>query len=339
MTKKGKVIVAMSGGVDSGMAASILKDQGFEVTGIFMRLNYRSGAIEKKAREIAELLKIPFLVLDLRKEFNKKIINYFLKELKKGNTPNPCVFCNEEIKFGLFFEKARKLKPDFMATGHYVKIKKQGKEVGVLKAEDKTKDQTYFLWRLNQDKLRRVLFPMGGLIKEKVKKEALKKGFPIFPYSESQEICFIQGKTEDFLKKNLRAKKGKIVDEKGKVLGQHQGLWFYTIGQRKGIGFAGGPYYVIKKDARKNLLIVSKNEKLLLQKKMQLKNVNWLRKVSLPLKVKARIRYGQKESRARVYSKNKKIFLEFEKSQRAITSGQSAVFYQKDELLGGGIIT
>lgn len=338
MMKRGKVIVAMSGGLDSGITASILKDQGFEVTGIFMRLSPQSRAAEEKARKIAKLLKIPFLVLDLRKEFKEKIINYFLEELRKGNTPNPCVFCNEEIKFGLFFEKAKKLKPDFMATGHYARIKKQGKEVRVLKAKDKTKDQTYFLWRLSQAKLRRALFPLGDLIKEDVKKKALKKGFPIFPYSESQEICFILGKTEDFLKKNLKTKKGKILDEKGKVLGEHQGLWFYTIGQRKGIGFGGGPYYVIGKEVKKNILIVSKNEKLLFQKKIRLKKVNWLREIKLPLKVKARIRYGQRETLARVYAKNNKTFLEFEKPQRAITPGQSAVFYQKDELLGGGVI-
>jgi len=336
--KKGKVIVAMSGGVDSGMAASILKDRGFEVTGIFMRLNSQSEAAEEKARKTAKLLKVPFFVFDLRKEFKERIISYFLKELKKGNTPNPCVFCNEEIKFGLFFEKAGKLNPDFMATGHYARIKKQGSQIRVLKAKDKTKDQTYFLWRLNQKKLRKALFPMGDLIKENAKKEARKKGFLVFPYAESQEICFIQGKTEEFLKKSLKTKKGKIVDEKGNVLGEHQGLWFYTIGQRKGIGFSGGPYYVIKKKFNNNTLVVSKNEKLLFQKVIQLKNVNWLSKIKFPLKVKARIRYGQKESPAKVYLKNKKTFLEFEKSQRAITPGQSAVFYQKDELLGGGII-
>ncbi len=338
MTTRDKVIVAMSGGVDSGMAASILKDRGLEVTGVFMRLIVQSGAAEEKARKIAKLLKIPFMVLDLKKEFKKIVISRFLEELKKGNTPNPCVFCNEEIKFGLFFEKAGKLKPDFMATGHYVKLKRQGKEIRVLKAEDKIKDQTYFLWRLSQKKLKRALFPIGDLLKQDVKKKALKKGFPVFPYSESQEICFTFGRTEEFFKKNLKTKKGTIVDEKGKVLGWHKGLWFYTIGQRKGIGFGGGPYYVIRKDVKKNTLIVSKNEKLLFRKETQLKKVNWLRKIKIPVKVKARIRYGQKETLARVYLKDNKTFLEFEKPQRAITPGQSAVFYQKDELLGGGII-
>ncbi len=336
--KKSRVAVALSGGIDSGIAASILKEQGLETVGVFMRLNPDFKGAEEKAKGIAKVLNIPFFVLDLRKEFKERIIKQFLEELKKGNTPNPCVFCNEQIKFGLFFEKAKVFQPDLFATGHYARIKKEGKEIKLLQARDKTKDQTYFLWRLNQKKLSKVLFPLGNLLKEDIKREAQNKNFPVFPYRESQEICFIPEKSEQFLKKNLKTKKGKIIDEKGRVLGEHQGLWFYTIGQRKGIGLGGGPYYVIKKNSKSNVLIVSKDETLLFQKIIELKKVNWLRKVKLPLKVKAKIRYGQKEALAKVYSKNKKIILEFEKSQRAITPGQSAVFYQQGELLGGGII-
>ncbi len=336
--KKSRTAVALSGGIDSGIAASTLKEQGFEVMGFFMRLNPDFKEAEEKARGIASVLNIPFFVFDLRKEFKERIIKQFLEELKKGITPNPCVFCNEQIKFGLFSEKVKRFKPDFIATGHYARIKKEGKKIKLLQAKDKTRDQTYFLWRLNQKKLNKVLFPLGNLLKENIKREAQKKNFPVFPYSESQEICFIPEKLEQFLKKNLRTKKGKIVNEKGKVLGEHQGLWFYTIGQRKGIGLAGGPYYVVRKNYKSNVLIVSKDENLLFQKRIELKKVNWLRKVNLPLKVKAKIRYGQKEAPARVYSKSKKLILEFEKDQRAITPGQSAVFYQKGELLGGGII-
>ena len=321
----------MSGGVDSGMTASILKDQEYDVVGVFMRLNDSSKTSETKARNIAKKLGIPFSVVDLRNEFNKRIINYFLEELKRGNTPNPCVFCNEQIKFGLLFDN---FDSDFFATGHYVKIK----DGHIFKAKDPKKDQTYFLWRLKNKQLQKALFPMGDLIKENVKKEAFKKEFPIFPYVESQEICFIPGKTEDYLKKKLKTKKGNIIDEKGKVLGVHNGLWFYTIGQRKGIGFSGGPYFVIAKDNKKNVLIVSKNEKLLLKKTIQLKDVNWINKVKIPIKVSAKIRSGQKEVLGKVYKKGSKYYLEFNKPVKAVTPGQSAVFYKGKELLGGGII-
>lgn len=326
-----KVIVAISGGVDSGIAASILKNQGFKVIGVFMRLNDNFKKSEIKAKAIAKNLNISFSVLDLRKEFKKIIINCFLEELKKGNTPNPCVFCNEQIKFGLLFDK---FFPYLVATGHYVKIK-NGR---IFKARDIKKDQTYFLWRLKKRQLQKIIFPLGELTKENVKKQAINKKFPIFPYIESQEICFIQGKIEDYLKKKLKTKKGNIVDEKGKVLGTHNGLWFYTIGQRKGIGFSGGPYYVISKDSKKNLLIVSKNEKLLFKKQLQLKNINWINKIELPADLKIKIRYGQKEVLGRVYKEKNKHVLEFNKPQRAVTPGQSAVFYKKNELIGGGII-
>ncbi|MDD5012895.1 MAG: tRNA 2-thiouridine(34) synthase MnmA [Candidatus Pacebacteria bacterium] len=323
-----KVVLAMSGGIDSAMAASILKDQGFEVIGVFMRLNNPTEQLEK-AKKIAKALNIDLKVIDVRKEFKKLIIDYFLEQLKKGNTPNPCVMCNELIKFELFIKKTKKFKPDFIATGHYARIKNNR----IFKAKDESKDQTYFLWRIKN--LDKVLFPLGDSLKEDLIKQAKNKKLPVFPYKESQEICFISGTTNEFLKKKLKFIKGDIVDEKGKILGEHNGLFFYTIGQRKGIGLSGGPYYVIKKDFKKNRLIVSSNEKLLLNKEVKLKDIKWINKQGLPLKIKAKIRYGQKEVEA-ILSKNK--VLKFKSPQRAITPGQSAVFYKGKELIGGGII-
>ena len=323
-----KVILAISGGIDSGMAASILKDQGFEVVGVFMRLDNSIEQLEK-AKKIAKILNIDFKTIDVRNDFKKTIISYFLEELKKGNTPNPCVMCNELIKFGLFVEKTKKFKPDFIATGHYAKIKNNR----IFKARDENKDQTYFLWRIKN--LNNVLFPLGDSLKEDLIKQAKKKKFPVFPYKESQEICFISGNIEDFLKKKIKSIKGDIVNEKGKVLGKHNGLFLYTIGQRKGIGLSGGPYYVIKKDFKKNRLVVSINEKLLLKLEVKLKDIKWTNKQKLPIKIKAKIRYGQKEVEAILF-KNK--VLKFKKTQRAITPGQSAVFYKGKEMIGGGII-
>lgn len=325
-----KVVVALSGGLDSAMAAIILKDQGYDVIGVFMRLNNYSD--ESKARKIAKILKIDFKVIDLRKEFKKLIIEYFLEELKKGNTPNPCVACNELIKFKLFIEKTNKFKPDFIATGHYAKIKNKR----IFKAKDSSKDQTYFLWRIKN--LEKIIFPLGDRFKKDLIIEAKKKKLPVFPYEESQEVCFVFGSIEDYLKKKIKNKKGNIIDDKGKVLGTHNGLWFYTIGQRKGIGLSGGPYYVIKKDIKKNQLIVSKNDKLLIQKEIKLKNINWINKQKLSIKVKAKIRYGQKEVSGILLKKGKNIILRFNKGERAITPGQSAVFYKGNELIGGGII-
>jgi len=201
-----KVLLAMSGGIDSGMAASILKDQGYDVIGVFMRLN--NFLDENKARKIAKILNIDFKVIDLRKDFKKLIINCFLEELKKGNTPNPCVVCNELIKFKLFIEKTKKLNSDFIATGHYATIKNKR----IFKPKDSSKDQTYFLWRINN--LDKILFPLGDKLKKDLIAEAQKKKFPVFPYKESQEICFIPGSIEDFLKKRIKNKRGILLMKK-----------------------------------------------------------------------------------------------------------------------------
>jgi len=343
-----KVVVAMSGGIDSSVAAALLKRKNFEVMGVFMKLvdlpSFRNN--EKIAKKVAEILKIKFLVLDLRKEFKKRVIDYFLREYKKGRTPNPCIVCNKEIKFGLLLEKALSLGFDFVATGHYVlkrEIENKNSKIiyKLFRAKDKEKDQSYFLWQLNQKQLKHILFPIGDYTRKEVENLARKFKLPVLKAKKSVEICFIQTIIDDFLKKYLKEALGKIIDKNGKVIGKHQGLWFYTIGQRKGIGLPGGPYYVLEKDLKRNFLVVTKEEKDLYKKALICENVNWIsgKKPKLPLKIKAKIRYRQNSTSAIIKKlKVKKYKLIFKRPQRAITAGQSVVFYKGQNLLGGGII-
>jgi tRNA-uridine 2-sulfurtransferase len=339
--KNNKVIVALSGGVDSSVSAALLKRAGFNVKGIFFRLykgpNFKEG--EKSARKIAKILNIPFSVLDLRKKFKEKIISYFLKEQKAGHTPNPCVLCNKEIKFNFLIREAQKQKADFVATGHYARIKNNK----IYTAKDKNKDQSYFLWKLNQKQLKRILFPIGEISsKEETRAIARKIKLPVFNKKESQEICFIRGSIKDFLKNNLKIKAGDILDKKGKIIGKHQGLYFYTIGQRKGIQAAGGPWYALNKDLKSNNLIVSNQEKYLEKKELIAKDINWLsgEKPKLPSKIKTKIRSRSPLALAKIIKEtSNSLKVIFDKPQKAITPGQSIVFYSREELIGGGIIS
>lgn len=355
--KPQKVLVAMSGGVDSSVAAALLKEaDGFDVIGVFMKFwlapdenglerkwnRCCSPEAEKRARFVASKLKIPFYVLNFENEFKKRIVDYFLKGYKKGITPNPCIVCNKEVKFGLLLKKARQLGAKFIATGHYARIKEGKDGIRLIKAKDKEKDQSYFLWRLNQKQLSHILFPIGGYAKEEVRKMSKKFKLKLSGVSESQDVCFVKPATNDFLKRYLKTKPGKIVNTKGKTIGEHQGLWFYTIGQRKGINLSGGPFYVTDKDLKKNLLIVSKNKKDLYKREVIVKNVNWIsgKVPELPIKVKIKIRYRHKAANATISKiKNKKYKLQFKTAQKAVTPGQSAVFYKKNQILGGGIIS
>lgn len=331
----------MSGGVDSSTAAALLKKNGFEVIAVFMHMHEHSNPSD--ARKMAKILNIPFYVLDVRKEFKRRIIDYFINEYKKGNTPNPCVMCNKYIKFKFLIDKMTELKADFVATGHYARVK-NGK---LLTAEDSKKDQSYFLWTLKRNQLKKIIFPIGDYTKEQVRGLAKKFGLPVFNKKDSQEICFIDTSIQDFLKKALPAealtKAGPIITIDGKKIGEHKGLVFYTIGQRKGLPAtpvswlawrAGDPIYVVKKDIKNNALIISKSEKDLLRKEMLVKNVNWISGQSFSGKCKVKIRSMAKMVPATI-KKNKVIF---DKEQRAITPGQSAVFYTGNEVLGGGII-
>jgi len=367
--QKLKIIVAMSGGVDSSVAAALLKRAGFNphtkrgqstkgakigkasphygvginVMGVFMRLydspRFKEG--EKRAKKVAKILKIPLRVLDLRKEFKKKVISYFLREYRKGQTPNPCVVCNKEIKFGILLEKALALGADYIVTGHYVRLHKfvNSKKIcySLMIAKDKNKDQSYFLWQLSQKQLKHILFPIGDCTKKEVKNLARKFKLPISNTTESQEICFIRTTVNDFLRKYIKSKPGPICLEPGsKQVGWHQGLVFYTIGQRKGLGLADGPFWVLGKEPKKNLLIVTKNERDLYKKELSFEKANWIsgKEPRFPSKVKAKIRYRHRPASAILLSGK----VVFDRPQRAITPGQSVVFYKGEELLGGGII-
>jgi len=355
----------MSGGVDSSVASALLKRAGFDLIGVFMRLNNLASAreAEAKAKKAAQKLGISFSVLDLRVQFKKTIIDYFLKEYKEGRTPNPCVLCNKEIKFKFLLKKMLETKADFIATGHYARIKRKGKgkkvktptkSLKLLRAEDKQKDQSYFLWRLGQKELKKTLFPIGDYTKSQVRQMAKKFGLPTAEAKESQEVCFIEAcpkasggsATFNFLKKQLGQKPGGIVSKKGEWLGHHNGLCFYTLGQRKRIGLSGGPYYVVAKNLKKNELVVSRTKKDLEQREVLLKGVNWLAGKPFEqtrskdgLKVKAQIRYNSPLSRAIIKKAGNRYKVIFERPQFAPSPGQSAAWYQNEQLLGGGIIS
>ena len=379
LNQKNRVVVAMSGGVDSSVAAALLKRAGFDVVGIMMKF-WKDGVSsdnrccsvesEKLARLVAKKIGIPFYVLNVEKEFKKKVVDYFLKEYKNGKTPNPCVVCNKEIKFGFLINKALSLGADFVATGHYAQRSAtnllvprgvfpsagnplcsagqmdQGttksllpRSVRLFMGNDKQKDQSYFLWQLNQKQLSHVLFPVGGYTKPEVRELAKEFDLPTAETPESQEVCFVKDTTNNFLKKYLKTKTGKVLDAQGNVVGQHQGLWFYTIGQRKGLEINQGPWYVVGKDFKKNVLIVSKNIKDLNKKEFIANNVNWILPQKLPANAEVKIRYKSAFAKAKIFKlAGKKGKVVFAKPQKAITSGQSAVFYKGKELLGGGVI-
>ncbi len=348
----------MSGGVDSSVVATLLKKAGFDIVGIFMKfwtMSKKNDLIgernkccipeaEDRAREVAKILNIPFYVFNFEKEFKKKVIDYFLTEYKVGKTPNPCVVCNKKIKFGLLLKKALTLGADFLATGHYARLQKRADGIHLLRGKDKKKDQSYFLWQLNQKQLKHILFPLGNYNKIQVRNLAKKFNLPVLDIPESMEVCFIKTTVNDFLAQYIKPKPGPILTIEGKKIGQHQGLPFYTIGQRKRIELSGGPFYVVAKNLKENTLIVTHflNIKSLYKKSLIAQNVNWIsnKEPKLPLKIKAQIRYGHRIVSATVTKKLKaeNFELTFTKPQRAITPGQSVVFYQNQELLAGGII-
>ncbi len=335
-----RVAVAVSGGVDSAAVAGLLKNSGFEVLGIFARLSGNKTEDEGRAKAVCEKLKIPFRAVDLRAEFKKRIIDKFVADAKKGLTPNPCVFCNGEIKFGLLMTAALKSGADYFATGHYCqnKIDKNG-ICHLSKGADKEKDQSYFLWRIKQNQLQKIIFPLGAFRKDEIKELAKIWQLPVKNNSESQDVCFISGQPADFFKKHLGGNPGDIVDaDVKKIIGRHRGLWFYTVGQRKGIGLSGGPFCVIGKNLAKNRLLVSK--KTPAAGLVKLSNVGWVAGAApdLPVKFKAKIRYRAKEAAAVLDKIGRDYVLRFAKPQFAPAPGQSAVFYVRGELIGGGII-
>lgn len=363
--KREKVAVAMSGGIDSSVAAFLLQKK-YQVFGITMLLGPFGRQTAKNAKSICQKLKIPHYIVNLEKEFKKEIIQPFCREYANGITPNPCVWCNEKIKFGILLKKAKELGAKYLATGHYARLRREipnskfqisnkfkiinSKNQTIyklLKAKDKSRDQSYFLYRLKQNQLRKVIFPLGDLTKDEVKKIAVKNRLMIRKQKESREICFIPDNNyRQFLKRSLqkKIKRGPIKDLKNRIVGEHQGLPFYTIGQRRGlIRGQKNPVYVIKVDRKSNTLIVGQ-KKDLYQKRVILKDINWLtgKKLNKGEEVMVKIRYRHPAVLARILRQIKSsrgLEMEFKKPQRAVTPGQSAVFYSDDEILGGGIIS
>lgn len=361
-----KVYAAMSGGVDSSVSAALLKQSGFEVAGVYMRqwspkiLGHECiwKTERHDAMRVALKLGIPFLTWDFSKEYEKQVGKYMIESYKKGITPNPDVMCNKVIKFGLFFDRAMKEGADFVATGHYArirnvevenraytnfydrrnlcKLKKDG--YGLFKARDKNKDQTYFLYTIKKSQLPKIIFPVGGYTKPEVRKLAKKFGLHVAEKKDSQGVCFVGDfDMKEFLKQYIKPKTGDILSVSGNLLGRHDGVYYYTIGQRRGLDIKDGqgPYFVVKKDIKKNIIYVGKKNDLL-ENKAAIKNISWIRKPEkFPAELFARIRYRAPLAKALLYKNGSLVF---KKPQPAIAPGQSAVFYKESELLGGGVI-
>ncbi|MDI6786574.1 MAG: tRNA 2-thiouridine(34) synthase MnmA [bacterium] len=356
MNIKKKVLVAMSGGADSSVAAYLLVKEGYEVIGLTFDLfqsscqdsNPRtccSLAAFEDVRDVAEKLGISHYIINLKEEFEREVINYFIKEYLNGKTPNPCVKCNEKIKFATLLNKAKELGADYIATGHYAKVEydKSRESYLLKKGTDLKKDQSYVLFCLNQNILSKTIFPLGNLKKEEIRKIAKESGLLIHNKPESQEICFIPSNDlRIFFKINkISDKLGHIMDKNGKILGSHSGIHCFTIGQRRGLGIAKGkPLYVIKIDQDKNIVIVGEKKELL-KNELTASNVSWVTGSipNKPITVKAKIRYTHNETLALIIPIfNKKVKVKFSDPQQAITPGQAIVFYKNDVLLGGGWI-
>jgi len=364
LNKKERIVVAMSGGVDSSTAAALLKEEGYEVIGLTMHLwdptQDGKGSFGRccsfddihDARRVADQLGIPHYVINLKKPFEDKVVDNFVQEYLQGRTPNPCIHCNDQIKFGFLLHKAEELGARALATGHYARIVQgpSSDEAGgarhlLLRGKDRTKDQSYFLFLLTQKQMDRVLFPLGDKSKAEVRQVAAKLGLRVAQKGESQEVCFVP---DDDYRRFLEDRKGKeiskpgeIVNRQGEVLGYHPGIYSYTIGQRRGLGIsAPQPYYVLALDSRRNRVIAGKKEELL-ARGLIAGGINWISFPSLEGEREAlvQIRYRHPGVPAVLSAlEDKKVRVQFKVPQKSVTPGQAAVFYQGDEVLGGGWI-
>ena len=351
-----KVVVAMSGGVDSSVAAALLKEKGFAVIGITMQISQSSSkdggnccgldSIED-AKRVANRLEISHYVLNFRDIFKKMVIANFCEEYQEGKTPNPCIRCNQYIKFDALLKKAQALSTDYIATGHYARIEfdSQRKRYLLKKGIDSQKDQSYVLYTMTQEQLKQTLMPLGNLTKDRVREIAKEKGLPVANRPESQEICFIRDENYGkFLKRHIpeAAKPGPIVNSQGKVLGEHQGIILYTVGQRKRIGIsAKEPLYVMAIDKAKNVIVVGRKEEIYASKLIAVStNYISIEDLKEPLDVKAKIRYLHEFQEAQITPLGEgNARVKFKQPQWAMTPGQAVVFYNEDIVIGGGVIS
>ena len=342
-----KVLAAMSGGVDSSVATFLLKEEGYEVTGVTMCLGVKEAeeirccgrdAIED-ARKVCDSLGIPHYVMDFSQDLDEKVISKFIAEYHRGRTPNPCIDCNRYIKFGTLLERGIASGFDFIATGHYAKIESDQEGYSLKRPRDKRKDQTYFLYSIAYDKLGYILFPLAPFTKEEVRDMARKAALPVAEKRESQDLCFVTKKTyRTFMSERIKGiEAGPIMDVKGNTLGRHKGIVFYTIGQRGGLGISHRvPLYIVSIDAKKNRIIVGEKKDLkakgLIAGDLNILVRDW------PSAVHAKIRYRKREALCKVSFENNKLRAIFDEEQEAITPGQSVVCYHDNRVLGGGVI-
>ncbi|CDQ39478.1 tRNA 2-thiouridine(34) synthase MnmA [Virgibacillus salexigens] len=352
--KDTRVVVGMSGGVDSSVAALLLKQQGYDVVGIFMKnwddtdefgVCTATEDFEDVVR-VCNQLDIPYYAVNFEKQYWDKVFTYFLDEYKAGRTPNPDVMCNKEIKFKAFLEHAMSLGADYLATGHYAQVKAHHGRYDMLRGADDNKDQTYFLNQLSEDVLSKVMFPLGHLPKSEVRKIAKEHGLATAEKKDSTGICFIGERNfKEFLSEYLPAQPGEMQTLEGEVKGRHDGLMYYTIGQRQGLGIGGSgePWFVVGKNLKDNVLYVGQgydNDKLY-SDALIATDVNWIHSENLndTFICSAKFRYRQQDSKVKVtILENNRVKVDFIESQRAITPGQAVVFYDGDVCLGGGTI-
>lgn len=344
MPNNEKILVELSGGVDSCASAIILKDKGLDVRGAMMQLHDTSTFQEdvQNAEEICKRLDLPFDVFDLRKEFRQNVIDYFINSYKNALTPNPCIVCNQTMKFGTMFDLAQKQNCEKLATGHYAQIKYENNTYSLHCAKDKNKDQSYVLHFLNQEQLAKIEFPLGGYTKDEVRQIVKDAGFSFSEKADSQDICFVDdGNYPKFILENsdYKPKPGNVINSQGEIVGTHEGLINYTIGQRKGLGIAfSEPMFITKLNAQENTITLGTKDETF-QEEVLIENFNWIN----PPKEKefecsAKLRYRQTAKPCKAFIEKDKVCLNYPEKVSAVTPGQFAVLYNGDEVLGGGTI-